>query len=209
LTFTKNKELDLLNNTKNDKEETVRVLKSKEDSLIQAIKIKESETKKITSEILAILESKENKKSNLTPELKLISTNFSSNKGRLPWPVLSGSVISKFGKIPHPIISGITIMNNGIEISTTNTMVRSVFDGEVSKIIILPTGLKVVIVKHGDYLTVYSNLHTVNVEKGKKVKTKDNIGTLYVDKKKKHQTLGLQIWKARDKLNPLYWISRR
>ena len=209
LTFTKNKELDLLNNTKNDKEEAVRVLKSKEDSLIQAIKIKESETKKITSEILAILESKENKKSNLTPELKLISTNFSSNKGRLPWPVLSGSVISKFGKIPHPIISGITIMNNGIEISTTNTMVRSVFDGEVSKIIILPTGLKVVIVKHGDYLTVYSNLHTVNVEKGKKVKTKDNIGTLYVDKKKKHQTLGFQIWKARDKLNPLYWISRR
>ena len=208
LTFTKQKELELLNATKTTKEETVLVLKSKEDSLMQAIQIKESETKKITAEILAVLEKKENKKSKLTPELKLISSNFSSNKGRLPWPVLSGSVISRFGKTAHPIISGITIMNNGIEISTNQTVVRSVFDGEVSKIIVLPTGLKVVIIKHGDYLTVYSNLNTVNVDKGTKVSTKDNIGTLYVDNKKSYQTLGFQIWKARDKLNPMHWISR-
>ena len=209
LTFTKNKELDLLNNTKIFQQDIIGSLKSKEDSLVQVIKIKESETKKITSEILAILERKENKSSNLTPELKLISTNFSSNKGRLPWPVLSGSVISQFGQIPHPVLSGIKIMNNGVEISTKNTEVRSVFNGEISKIIVLPTGLKVVIIKHGDYLTVYSNLSIVNFEKGAKVKTKDNIGTIYVDKNKSYQTLGFQIWKAREKLNPMHWISSR
>ena len=100
-------------------------------------------------------------------------------------------------------------MNNGVEISTKNTEVRSVFNGEISKIIVLPTGLKVVIIKHGDYLTVYSNLSIVNFEKGAKVKTKDNIGTIYVDKNKSYQTLGFQIWKAREKLNPMHWISSR
>ena len=207
LSFAKNKEIELLNISKNSKEEVIDVLKSKEDSIRQIIKIKEIEAKKIESAIMAIVEAKENKHLNLTPELKLISTNFSSNKGRLPWPVSSGSIISQFGKVPHPILSGITIMNNGIEISTRDKNVRSVFDGEVSKIIVLPTGLKVVIIKHGDYLTVYSNLNTINVEKGSKVKTKDNIGTLYVAKNKPNQTLGFQIWKARDKLNPIHWIS--
>tara|TARA_B100001250_G_scaffold283241_1_gene245419 strand:- start:61 stop:1224 length:1164 start_codon:yes stop_codon:yes gene_type:complete len=208
LTFAKNKELQLLKNSKISKQETIFILKNKEDSLVQEIKVKELEAGKITAEIIAILESKENKESTLTPELKLISSNFYGNKGRLPWPVSTGSIISKFGTIPHPILSGITIINNGVEISTNNKIVRSVFDGEVSKIIILPTGLKVVIIKHGEYLTVYSNLHTVNVEKGSKIKTKDNIGSLYADKNKNHQVLGFQIWKAREKLNPSHWISK-
>ena len=128
------------------------------------------ETKNITQAILDLVEQATNKKNNLTPELKLISSNFQSNKGRLPWPVDRGSIVSKFGKVAHPVLSGITLMNNGIEISTQNNRVRSVFDGEISKIIVLPTGLKVVIIKHGEYLTVYSNLQTTNTKKGQKIK---------------------------------------
>ena len=129
----------------------------------------------------------ENKENNLATELKLISANFKSNKGRLPWPVSRGTIISNFGKVSHPILSGIIIINNGIEIATNNNNVRSVFDGEISKIIILPTGLKVVIIRHGEYLTVYSNLYNVSIQKGQKIKTKDYIGTLYNDKNKKKQ----------------------
>jgi len=186
----------------------VNALKNKEDSLKKEIKEKQFEAEKIAKEILEIVETKkENKKNKLTPELKLISANFESNKGRLPWPVNTGAIISKFGKVPHPLLSGITIMNNGVEISTNSNNVRSVFDGEVSKIIVLPTGLRVVIIKHGDYLSVYSNIYNVNIQKGDKVKTKDNIGTLYPQNNKKNNTLGFQIWKGREKLNPTHWIS--
>ena len=86
-------------------------------------------------------------------------------------------------------------------------MVRAIFDGEISKIIVLPTGLKVVIIKHGSYLTVYSNLHNVSLQKGQKVKTKDYIGDLYDNKTKKNNILGFQIWQGREKLNPTLWIS--
>jgi len=207
LTFAKNTELEKLKNSKNFKEKTVIILKNKEDSLMRVIKLKESQTKKITEEILSILDNKDNKANNLTPELKLISNNFSSNKGRLPWPVLTGSIISKFGKIPHPALSGITIMNNGIEISTYNNKVRSVFNGKVSKIIVLPTGLKVVIIRHGEYFTVYSNLYMVNVNVGQQIKTKENIGVLHTNQRRKNNVLGFQIWKDRQKLNPSDWIS--
>tara|TARA_B100001250_G_C19809478_1_gene795094 strand:+ start:2383 stop:3552 length:1170 start_codon:yes stop_codon:yes gene_type:complete len=208
LTFAKNTELEKLTNSKNSQEKAIIILKNKEDSLMRAIKLKESQTKKITEEILSVLNNKENKADNLTPELKLISNNFSSNKGRLPWPVLTGSIVGKFGKIPHPVLSGITIMNNGIEISTYNNKVRSVFNGEVSKIIVLPTGLKVVIIRHGDYFTVYSNLYMVNVNVGQQIKTKENIGALYANKRRKNNVLGFQIWKDRQKLNPSDWISQ-
>ncbi|MBE37341.1 MAG: hypothetical protein CMP50_01595 [Flavobacteriales bacterium] len=207
LTFAKNTKLENLKKSKNIKEKTIKVLKNKEDSIMKAIKLKEFQTNKITEEILSILEKKANKSDNLTPELKLISNNFSSNKGRLPWPVLTGSIVSKFGKIPHPVLSGITIMNNGIEISTNNNKVRSVFNGEVSKIIVLPTGLKVVIIRHGDYLTVYSNLYLVNVNVGQQIQTKQNIGELYRNTSRESNILGFQIWQDRQKLNPSNWIS--
>ena len=114
------------------------------------------QSRQITKEILAILESEKskNKTNNLTPEARLLSSNFSSNKGRLPWPVSKGILISQFGKKPHPILSGITTMNNGVEIATNNNRVRSVFHGQISRILVLPNGLKVVIIRHGEYLTV-------------------------------------------------------
>ena len=208
LTFAKNTKLENLKNSKKIKEKTITILKSKEDSIMKVIKLKEIQTNKITEEILLILEKKANKSDNLTPELKLISNDFSSNKGRLPGPVLTGSIVSKFGKRPHPVLSGITIMNNGIEISTNNNKVRSVFNGEVSKIIVLPTGLKVVIIRHGDYLTVYSNLYLVNVNVGQQIQIKQNIGELYANTTRESNILGFQIWQDRQKLNPANWISQ-
>ena len=207
LVLEKKSEIKSLGQTKKDKKNTIKNLINKKDSLIREIKIKEAETKKITQIILELLESEKNKTNNLTPELKLISSNFQSNKGRLPWPVGQGSIVSKFGKVAHPVLSGITLMNNGVEISTPNNEVRAVFDGEISKIIVLPTGLKVVIVKHGDYLTVYSNLQKTNAQKGQKIKTKEPIGTLHADGDTKNKLLGFQVWRGREKLNPTQWIS--
>ncbi|MAQ31200.1 MAG: hypothetical protein CMD26_00475 [Flavobacteriales bacterium] len=207
LAISKKKELVSLNKTKKLQEKTIAFLKNKEDSLKIKIEIKNKEAKKITSTILDLLDKQKNSENQLTPELKLLSSNFQSNKGRLPWPVKKGSIVGKFGKSQHPVLSGITIINNGIDIKTNEKMVRAIFDGEISKIIVLPTGLKVVIIKHGSYLTVYSNLHNVSLQKGQKVKTKDYIGDLYDNKTKKNNILGFQIWQGREKLNPTLWIS--
>jgi septal ring factor EnvC (AmiA/AmiB activator) len=203
----KKTEIRLLWQTKQSKESTVDVLKNKEDSLLQALSSKELQKKKITNEILSILSKEKSKEDGLTPELKLISSNFVSNKGRLPWPTTKGTVITKFGESPHPVLSGITIMNNGIEIATTTNDVRSVFDGEVSKIMILPNGYKVLILRHGEYFSVYSNLYDVNVQKGQKIKTKQTLGSIYNPNSKKRNVLGFQIWKSREKLNPKNWLS--
>lgn len=209
LALQKKSELKLLDQTKKDQQKIVEKLINKKDSLIRAIKVKEQETKNITKVIEELIEIEKNKKTNLTPEFKLISSEFSANKGKLPWPVSRGSVVSKFGKIAHPVLAGIFLMNNGVEIATNQTEVRSIFEGEVSKIIVLPTGLKVVIIKHGDYLTVYSNLYDTRVKKGQKVKTKQYIGSLYADSEKKQNFFEFQIWKGREKLNPTDWISGR
>ena len=207
LALIKKAELKTLNKTKQNQESTIQFLITKKDSLARIIKLKNLETEKITKIILDFLESEKKKETNLTPELKLLSSSFNSNKGRLPWPVNQGSIVNKFGKVPHPILSGITLMNNGIEIATNNHKVRAIFDGEVSKIIVLPTGFKVVIIKHGEYLTVYSHLYTTTIQKGEKVKTNDHIGSLQEEDNTKNNLLGFQIWKGREKLNPTHWIS--
>ena len=210
-------QIDLSNDIKLEKKElkrikefqtkTIEFLKNKEDSLLKEITIKNQEKDKITAEIVRILNKEKEAKKNITPELALLSTNFKSNKGRLPWPTITGTVITKFGETPHPILSGVTIMNNGIELATANEQVRSVFDGEVSKIIILPNGLKVIIVRHGEYFTVYSNLHDVLVKKGEKIKAKDNIGLLSNKREQTRNILGFQIWREKEKLNPTQWLS--
>ena len=190
------------------KETMLQELNKKSDSLKQVLKKRNIERKNIESEILNIVKIQKSSIKELTPELKLISNKFESNKGRLPWPVHRGVLVGKFGQTPHPVLSGIKVMNNGIEISTNEKHVRSVFDGEITKIIVLPNGLKVVIIRHGEYLTVYSNLKNVSVQKGDYVQTKDYIGNLYVENNNKTNLLGFQIWKDRIKLNPMHWISK-
>ena len=206
VSFEKQNELVLLSQSKIAKQNTVNFLKNKQDSLADVLVVKQAETKKIEEEIILILEKQKNDQ-DTTPELTLISKNFFENKGRLPWPVNKGSLVSKFGEVPHPILSGITTMNNGVEISTNDKYVRSVFDGEVTKIIILPNGLKVVIIRHGTYLTVYSNLLDINVLKGDRVKIKQTIGVLYENEKTERNLIGFQIWNNRNKLNPTQWLT--
>ena len=125
LILNQKKQIKLLQKTKFNQEKAIRSLKNKTDSLTKAIKIKERETKNITKIILELIEYEKSKKTDSKQALNLISSEFQSNKGKLPWPV-TGSVVSKFGKVAHPVLAGITLMNNGIEIATNNNSVRAV-----------------------------------------------------------------------------------
>jgi murein DD-endopeptidase MepM/ murein hydrolase activator NlpD len=146
----------------------------------------------------------------LTPEQQLTGNNFEQNKTRLPWPVARGIVTDPFGVHPHPVLKNITIRNNGIDITTEpGAFARSVFDGEVSRIFAITGGNMAVIIRHGSFLTVYSNLSVVVVKKADKVTTKQEIGTIYTDTGDGNKTtLKFQVWKENQKLNPEEWIAR-
>ncbi|MBC7411365.1 MAG: peptidoglycan DD-metalloendopeptidase family protein [Bacteroidia bacterium] len=142
----------------------------------------------------------------LTPEAQTLSSSFEANKGRLPWPVTEGVIISRFGIHDHPVLKSIKVKNDGINISTKRgAAVRVVFDGEVTGVVSIPNAGKAVIVRHGDYLSVYTNLNDVMVKKGDKLKIKQNIGTINIDEDNKSE-FQLQIWKGSNTLDPQNWI---
>jgi septal ring factor EnvC (AmiA/AmiB activator) len=118
----------------------------------------------------------------LTPEARELGADFEKNKGKLPWPVEKGTPTSRYGRQPHPVLKGIEINNNGIDIACDKgTPVRTVFRGEVSSIIVIPGAGKAVVVNHGAYRTVYSNLRETTVAKGQKIDTKQQVGVVMTD----------------------------
>ncbi len=145
----------------------------------------------------------------LTPAEQIVSDKFEANKGKLPWPIERGVITSTFGEHDHPVLKGIKVKNDGVYISTTpGSAARAIFDGVISKIISIPGKNKIVIIRHGDFLTVYSNLNEVTVNVGEKVKTKQKIGVVYSDADDENKTiLELQIWHGTIKQNPEYWLS--
>ncbi len=145
----------------------------------------------------------------MTPEEQLVNDKFEANRGRLPWPTERGVILSSYGEHEHPVLKGVKVRNDGVYISTLpGARVRSVFDGEVSKVLAIPGKNKIVIIKHGNFFTVYANLNDVSVSPGQKVKTKQNIGTASTDPDEDKTYVELQIWNGNVKLNPELWISR-
>lgn len=147
----------------------------------------------------------------LTPEHKLMGDNFEQNKRRLPWPVERGIITEHFGIHRHPVLTNVQIRNNGISISTeSGASVRAIFNGEVSRVFGISGGNSAVIIRHGKYLTVYSNLSEVVVKKGDMVSANQPIGTVYTDNEDGNKsTLKFQIWRENQKMDPEEWIARQ
>ena len=145
----------------------------------------------------------------LTPEEQQLADNFSSNKGKLPWPVERGVIIERFGIQPHPVLRGIETLNNGVKITTEEgSFVRAIFEGKVSRIIDIPGSGKAVIISHGDYFTVYSNLIEVFVKRGQTVGLKEDIARVFTKSSNKESITELQIWKGSEKLDPSSWLYK-
>ena len=218
------KEKNTLFQDKNDQNETLKKLKQKEKKLRKDLRDKQKAANKlkktieniIAAEMKKVAEMKKASKKKTstktytsTPEDIELSKTFSSNKGNLPWPTETGIISSTFGEHPHPVLKRIKTKNNGIDILTNEgEKVRAVFDGVVSSILSIPNLNTVVIIKHGEYLTVYSNLSKVYVERGERVKTKQNIGIIYTNKSESKSELNFQIWKGQQLQNPAYWIKK-
>ena len=145
---------------------------------------------------------------NLTPESQKLSTSFEANRNQLPWPVTEGTIIGQFGEHEHPVLKGIKVKNNGIDIATKRfAPTRSVFDGEVTGVVSIPGAGKAVIIRHGEFLTVYSKMEEVTVSKGDKVKSKQSIGTVMAGDDGDRSELHFEVWKGATILNPEFWLK--
>lgn len=144
----------------------------------------------------------------VTAEDVALTGSFAGNKGRLPSPVDRGAVISSFGEHPHAEFQNIKIKNNGIDItSSTGASAKVVFDGEVSSVLFIANLGYVVIVRHGDYLTVYSNLKEVSVKKGDRVKTRQVLGTISTSEGESKSRLHFELWQGTIVQNPAGWLN--
>ncbi len=169
-------------------------LKSKKSQLIAEVKRKERIAKTLRKSI------KKSIGSNTSIKKTKLSLNFEKNKGRLPFPV-KGIVTSSFGKHTHPVLKNVQVNNDGIEIATAQgAKVKSIHAGEISQVLKIPGGNNAVIIKHGQYYTVYSNLSKVFVSKGDKIKIGKEIGL------PSSRMLSFQIWYLNKKLNPQKWL---
>ncbi len=143
----------------------------------------------------------------VTAEDVALTGSFAGNKGRLPSPVNKGSVVSTFGEHPHAEFQNIKIKNNGIDItSASGSQAKVVFDGEVSSVLYIANLNYVVIVRHGDYLTVYSNLEEVSVKKGDRLKTGQALGTISTAQGENRSRLHFELWLGTIVQNPEGWI---
>jgi len=144
----------------------------------------------------------------LTPAAKLVAQKFEANKGNLPWPVEKGVVKLRYGTQPSPIDPTVNIKNNGVRIATEkNAKVRAVFKGEVSKIILIKNSNPIVMLRHGNYLTIYKNLSKIYVKQGDTVETNQEIGEVFTDSNGESM-LGFGIYKDSNSQNPAYWIYK-
>ncbi|GAB4137604.1 MAG: peptidoglycan DD-metalloendopeptidase family protein [Bacteroidia bacterium] len=146
----------------------------------------------------------------LTPEAQTLSNSFADNKGALPWPVSQGTITERFGKHPHPVLTNVVTQNNGVDIATTSgANARAVYEGEVTGLTNIPGSGWLVIVRHGEYLTVYANLEEVFVKQGDKVKTKQAIGKVYTDNDGGTTELHFEVWQSGiGKMDPELWLMR-
>ena len=186
-------------------------LKSKEKDLNKQLKAQEKRVAELNKKIDDLIRKQAEKtsKTSLTKEQQLIAGGFEANKGRLPWPVDKGMISGHYGKQQHPLHEHVIVDNKGIYIQTTaGTNARAVYKGEVTTCCVI-AGTYAVIVQHGNYRTVYSNLSSLNVKQGDHVDTKQVLGTIFTDPEQDQKTeLYFQIYKDMNIVNPELWIVK-
>jgi septal ring factor EnvC (AmiA/AmiB activator) len=231
---TQQKEKVKLDLEKQEKAKAVKELSGKEKQLVATIRTKQQAAQRLQYEIEKLIaseiqaseermrksEGKETKSTGhivsgpatyeMTPHEMELSTSFSANRGRLPWPCDRGFISGTFGEHPHPVLDRVKVKNNGIDITTEpGSSVKAVFNGKVSKIMSFPNLNNVIIVRHGEYLTVYSNLEQVMVKEGQEVITKQNIGRVHTNADEQKTELHFEIWKGKTIQDPEIWLAGR
>ena len=142
-----------------------------------------------------------------TPEAAKLSNEFMGNRGKLPWPVAQGTITQGFGM--HTYGKGVKMENNGVNIRTNSgAAVRAIFDGEVTSVVPMMGAGYAIIIRHGKYFSVYSNLRSVSVSRGTKVTVKQAIGTAATDPDEGTTEVHFELWEGSAPINPTPWLAR-
>jgi len=212
-----------LTKEKKDQEILIASLKRNEGRFTNQIQTKQREANKIDKQIETLIKEaiaasnkskgKENsaKESSitfvLTAEAKVLSTSFTNNKGKLPWPVKNGVVVKQYGKQKHPQLPNVTTFNSGVEIATeSNAKARAVFNGVVLEIQQLKGANKAIYIQHGNYISIYNNMAKILVKKGDKVTIKQDLGTVFTNPSTGKTILKFLIYKNTIRMNPADWV---
>ena len=191
-------EFNKLVSTKNEHNKLVSSLQTEEKWLRSQLKEKEQSAKKLESKILEYIRQ---------TETGSVGTDFDKYKGKLIWPVTKGIIVNIFGEHAHPILKHVSIKNNGVDIQCVgDDKVFVVHNGEVSRIVGISGYNTTIIVRHGNYLSVYANMSKVSVKQGDKVFSGDPIGTVFKEANELNGTLHFEIWLQNQKLNPMDWL---
>lgn len=218
LLASENRQKQLLNKELTDKNTIIEDLKGNENRLTSELSKQQKAHQELNNTIETIIKNemaikrkaaRDESALSATPEDKptapKLSGDFQNNKGKMAWPVRQGVISRHFGTQPHPTIKTIEISNNGIDIRTgPDAQVYAVFKGRVVGIQFIPGYKNMVILQHGQYYTVYSNLEELLVKKGDNVSTRQMIGRLSSDKPEVH----FEVWREKQRLNPINWVSR-
>lgn len=229
-------QLASLENEKREKDKLTSSLKKKEQQLKAEIQKKQKEQKKLDAAIqqaiqkeIAAANAKKKKEESkpsstsskpstsapassnaltLTPSEQKLNNTFVANKGRLPWPLAKCSKIRGFGNYSPPEMPSVSLHNNGIDLLTeAGASVRAVFEGEVTTVTDIG-GVKIVIIRHGEYMTVYQNMGSISVTKGQKVSTKQAIGTVAKNRDTGTYILRFSLLKVQTYIDPTPWLAR-
>jgi len=188
-------------------------LSRKERQLRKDLQDKRRIAEEIEKEIERVIEEETRKRAGteLTPEEKLIGGDFLRNKGLLPWPVERGVITSGFGVHDHPLLKGTKVDNIGIEITSSNKVkARTIFNGKVVSVFGISGGNMAIIIRHGEYLTVYQNIVNVTVKPGDQVSTKQILGDVFSDEGDSGKSIiKFMIYQEKDKKNPEDWLAKK
>ena len=228
LLATEERQSEMLGLEISTKDRILEELKSDENRLARQLNAKEKAARKLTAAIETIIKEEMEKARlaeetraaanvNVSPSTSSVGTSSASNlssdfrrsRGALPWPVKNGVITSYFGRQQHPTIKTVEIVNNGIDISTDQgSHVQAVFEGTVVGTQFIPGFDYMVILQHGEYYTVYSNLQEVRVRKGDRVGIRQSLGIVSTDRKTNTAEVHFEIWKEKTRLDPTDWVKQ-
>ena len=201
----------------------VKTLEKKEKELKKVLEAKQKEARNLEKAIQKLIEeeirrAEEARRAanaekttgsdfSLTPAEVALSKDFAGNQGRLPWPVERGIVSSEYGEHAHPVLKNVKVQNNGIDIITSSKSdALAIFSGTVSGVWKMPGFNNVVMIRHGEYITVYSKLETVSVKVGDQISTRQKIGSIHTDAVSGATELHFELWKGKTLQNPSTWL---
>lgn len=196
-------EKELLADLRRKKRESERLNKAIEKAIAEEIARAEAAARKSTDDKPTIKRTFE-----LTPDQVKLSNSFADNRGKLPWPTKQGIISSTYGEHEHPVLKYVKTMNNGVDILTARgEKAHAVFAGKVTNVVGMSNTKKAIIIRHGEYLSVYSNISKVLVSVGQEVDTKEAIGEIYTEEDSNKTELHFEIWKGKNLQNPSYWLA--